>query len=206
VRRRLWLIFASGALQGAVGWWMCFGLSQRVEGSQYRLATHLALAMLIFAAVVWTLCPDDGPAAARCLLALKITSVALLTLTFVQLYLGALLAGLRAGRIYNTWPTSMVHSSRRRRDCSSKKPGGAICSTTRSPVQFEHSHWRPMRYLCWPSCMDPDARSLGAGTAVVHGALWLVAAVTFQAMLGISRCFIGPIALGLAHQAVAMSF
>src|SRR5712664_2178160 len=56
LRRRLWLIFSLGALQGAVGWWMvASGLSQRVEVSQYRLATHLVLALLIFAAIVWTL-------------------------------------------------------------------------------------------------------------------------------------------------------
>ncbi len=48
LRRRLWLIFGLGALQGAVGWWMvASGLSQRVEVSQYRLATHLVLALLI---------------------------------------------------------------------------------------------------------------------------------------------------------------
>src|SRR5712664_2603990 len=56
LKRRLWLIFGLGALQGAVGWWMvASGLSQRVEVSQYRLATHLVLALLIFAAIVWTL-------------------------------------------------------------------------------------------------------------------------------------------------------
>src|SRR5438876_11382503 len=56
LKRRLWLIFALGSLQGAVGWWMvASGLSERVEVSQYRLATHLVLALLIFAAVVWTL-------------------------------------------------------------------------------------------------------------------------------------------------------
>ena len=56
LRRRLWLIFGLGALQGAVGWWMvASGLSERVEVSQYRLATHLVLALLIFAAIVWTL-------------------------------------------------------------------------------------------------------------------------------------------------------
>src|SRR5216684_2510507 len=105
LRRRLWLIFGLGVLQGAVGWWMvASGLSQRVEVSQYRLATHLVLALLIFAAVVWTLRRlAERPslvAASR----LKITGMALLVLTFVQLYLGALVAGLRAGRIYNTWP------------------------------------------------------------------------------------------------------
>src|SRR2546423_3610039 len=56
LKRRLWLIFGLGALQGAVGWWMvASGLTQRVEVSQYRLATHLVLGLLIYAAIVWTL-------------------------------------------------------------------------------------------------------------------------------------------------------
>src|SRR3977135_4319250 len=105
LKRRLWIIFGLGALQGAVGWWMvASGLTQRIEVSQLRLATHLVLALLIFAAIVWTLrrLADRPPSAASS--RLKITSVALLALTFVQLYLGALVAGLRAGRVYNTWP------------------------------------------------------------------------------------------------------
>ena len=105
LKRRLWLIFGLGALQGAVGWWMvASGLSQRVEVSQYRLATHLVLALVIFAAIVWTLRrlterPQFTPYAR-----LRITSLALLALVFLQLYFGALVAGLRAGRVYNTWP------------------------------------------------------------------------------------------------------
>src|SRR6202171_4894721 len=55
LRARLWFIFALGALQGAVGWWMvASGLADRVEVSQYRLATHLILACVIFAATLWT--------------------------------------------------------------------------------------------------------------------------------------------------------
>ncbi|MEA2863217.1 MAG: heme a synthase, partial [Bradyrhizobium sp.] len=105
LRRRLWLIFGLGALQGAVGWWMvASGLSQRVEVSQYRLATHLVLALVIFAAIVWTLrrLTDRPPSMAPA--RLRIAGLALMVLTFVQLYLGALVAGLRAGKVYNTWP------------------------------------------------------------------------------------------------------
>src|SRR5436305_1698000 len=54
-RAGLWMILALGALQGAIGWWMvASGLADRVEVSQYRLATHLVLACLIYAAVLWT--------------------------------------------------------------------------------------------------------------------------------------------------------
>src|ERR1700751_1272392 len=52
---RMWLIFAVGAVQGFVGWWMvASGLADRVEVSQYRLAIHLTLACALFAAILWT--------------------------------------------------------------------------------------------------------------------------------------------------------
>src|SRR5690348_7588017 len=105
LKRRLWLIFGLGALQGAVGWWMvASGLSQRTEVSQYRLATHLVLALVIFAAIVWTLRRLGERPSLVVPARLKITAVLLLGLTFVQLYMGALVAGLRAGFVYNTWP------------------------------------------------------------------------------------------------------
>lgn len=48
-------LFLLGGLQGALGWWMVSsGLSERVDVSQYRLAAHLALALLLFAALLWT--------------------------------------------------------------------------------------------------------------------------------------------------------
>src|SRR5258706_11952917 len=139
LRRRLWLIFGLGALQGAVGWWMvASGLSQRVEVSQYRLATHLVLALLIFAAIVWTLrrLADRPPSAAS--VRLKFTSAALLLLTFVQLYLGALVAGLRAGKVYNTWPDidgSLIPSAAR---LFSEAPWWRNLFDNALTVQFEH--------------------------------------------------------------------
>src|SRR3954471_13406757 len=105
LRRRLWLIFGLGALQGVVGWWMvASGLSERVEVSQYRLATHLMLALVIFAVIVWTLRRLSQRPPLAVSLRVKISGAMLVALTFVQLYFGALVAGLRAGRVYNTWP------------------------------------------------------------------------------------------------------
>ena len=111
LRPRLWFIFGLGALQGAVGWWMvASGLAERTEVSQYRLATHLILACAIYAALIWTarrLCPDrlvplagEGRDGAR----LRVGAIVLLVLVLAQIYLGALVAGLRAGYAYNTWP------------------------------------------------------------------------------------------------------
>src|SRR3954466_239799 len=126
LKRRLWLIFGLGALQGAVGWWMvASGLTLRTEVSQYRLATHLVLALIIFASIVWTLRRMGARPQPVVPGRLKLSAVALLALTFVQLYFGALVAGLRAGRVYNTWP---------------EIDGGLIPSASR--LWFETPWWR----------------------------------------------------------------
>jgi cytochrome c oxidase assembly protein subunit 15 len=206
LRRRLWLIFGLGALQGAVGWWMvASGLSQRVEVSQYRLATHLVLALLIFAAIVWTLRRQSGNPPLMTSLRLKITSMGLVVLIFLQLYLGALVAGLRAGKIYNTWPDI---------------DGGLIPSTARlffeAPwwrnlfdnsltVQFEH---RMTAYLLFALAIlhAVDAVRSRAGAAVVNGAMWLAAVIALQATLGILTLVNQvPMNLALPHQAVAIA-
>src|SRR6202048_5560890 len=77
LRLRLWLIFGLGALQGVIGWWMvASGLSERVEVSHYRLATHLMLALLIFSAIVWTLRRLAGGPYSIASARLRVTSVA----------------------------------------------------------------------------------------------------------------------------------
>ena len=206
LRRRLWLIFGLGALQGAVGWWMvASGLSQRVEVSQYRLATHLVLALLIFAAIVWTLrrLTERPPLAASA--RLKITSVALVALTFVQLYLGALVAGLRAGKIYNTWPDidgAFIPSSAR---LFFEAPWWRNLFDNTLTVQFEH---RMMAYalLALAILHAFDAIRSRAGTAAVSGAWWLALAITVQAALGIVTLLNQvPMDLALAHQAAAIA-
>ena len=206
LRRRLWLIFSLGALQGAIGWWMvASGLSQRVEVSHYRLATHLVLALLIFAAIVWTLrrLTARPPLAASS--RLKATSVALLVLTFLQLYLGALVAGLRAGKVYNTWPAidgGLIPSTAR---LFFEQPWWRNLFDNALTVQFEH---RTAAYLLLTLAVLHALDAIGsrAGTAAVNGALWLLAAITLQATLGILTLLNqAPIDLALAHQAVAIA-
>jgi cytochrome c oxidase assembly protein subunit 15 len=206
LKRRLWGIFALGGLQGVVGWWMvASGLSERVEVSHYRLATHLVLALLIFAAIVWTLrrLTDRPPAAAN--RRLKITSVVLLALTFVQLYLGALVAGLRAGRVYNTWPDidgGFIPSAAR---LFFDEPWWRNLFDNTLTVQFEH---RMTAYALFAIAVlhAVDAIRSRADGAVIRGALWLVAVITLQATLGILALLNQvPIDLALTHQAVAIA-
>ena len=206
LRRRLWLIFGLGALQGAVGWWMvASGLSQRVEVSQYRLGTHLVLALLIYAGIVSTLrrLEDRPPVTASP--RLKYTAVALLALTFVQLYLGALVAGLRAGKIYNTWPEidgRLIPSAAR---LFFEEPWWHNLFDNTLTVQFEH-RMTAYALLVLAVLHALDAISSRAGTSAVKGALGLLAAITLQATLGILTLVNQvPMDLALAHQAVAIA-
>jgi cytochrome c oxidase assembly protein subunit 15 len=205
LKRRLWIIFGLGALQGAVGWWMvASGLTQRVEVSQLRLATHLVLALLIYAAIVWTLRRLGDRQGVVATPRLRITGLVLLALTFVQLYLGALVAGLRAGRVYNTWPGidgALIPSAAR---LFFEEPWWRNLFDNTLTVQFEH---RMVAYTLFVLAVlhALDAVRSGAAAAVVNGAVWLAAAITLQAVLGIlTLLYQVPIHLALTHQAVAI--
>ena len=206
LKRRLWGIFALGGLQGVVGWWMvASGLSERVEVSQYRLATHLVLALLIYAAIVRTLrrLADRPPVVATA--RLKVTVIVILVLTFVQLYLGALVAGLRAGKVYNTWPDidgGFIPSAAR---LFFETPWWRNLFDNTLTVQFEH---RMTAYALFALAILHafDAINARASAAVVRGALWLLAAIALQATLGILTLLNqAPIDLALTHQAVAIA-
>jgi len=206
LKRRLWLIFALGALQDAVGGWMvASGLSERTEVSQYRLATHLVLALLIFAAIIWTVSrlADERPLVAS--VRLKATGTALVVLTFVQLYFGALVAGLRAGLVYNTWPDidgGFIPSAAR---LWFDTPWWRNLFENTLTVQFEH---RMTAYALFALAVVHalDAIRARAAAAIVRGALWLVAIIILQATLGILTLLNQvPIGLALSHQAVAIA-
>jgi cytochrome c oxidase assembly protein subunit 15 len=206
LKRRLWGIFGLGALQGAVGWWMvASGLSERVEVSQYRLATHLVLALLIFASIVWTLRRLGNPVPPAAAPRLKISAMLLLVLTFVQLYLGALVAGLRAGKIYNTWPDidgGFVPSAAR---LFFEAPWWRNLFENTLTVQFEH---RMVAYALVVLTMlhAIDAAVLRTSKPVIDGALWLLGVVALQATLGILTLLNqAPMDLALAHQAIAIA-
>lgn len=205
LKRRLWGIFALGGLQGAVGWWMvASGLTKRVEVSQYRLATHLVLALLIFAAIVWTLRRLSPRPTLIHAARLKITSVVLLVLVFLQLYLGALVAGLRAGKVFNTWPDidgSFIPSAAR---LFFEQPWWRNLFDNTLTVQFNH---RMVAYTLWVLAIlhVVDAVRSRAARPMINDAVWLAVAMTLQATLGILTLLHQvPLLLGLAHQGVAI--
>lgn len=109
---RLASLFILGGLQGAVGWFMVMsGLEGRTEVSPYRLSAHLLFALFLFAALIWTaldLRTLDKNAAVR---PARLTGwgIAALSTLFIQLMLGAWVAGFRAGYVSNTWPDMNGH-------------------------------------------------------------------------------------------------
>jgi cytochrome c oxidase assembly protein subunit 15 len=109
---RLLFLGALGGLQGAIGWWMVSsGLSgDRVDVASYRLATHLGLAFVILGFLAWYVFLL-GRSEAELMTArrgreakLFSLSTGLMHFTFLQIVLGALVAGIDAGRAFPTWP------------------------------------------------------------------------------------------------------
>lgn len=110
---RLLGLGALGGLQGAIGWWMVSsGLNEgMLRVASYRLATHLGIAFLILGLITWYVLQLSRSEAellrSRRAGEAKLFSMStgLMHLTFVQILLGALVAGIDAGRTYTGWPT-----------------------------------------------------------------------------------------------------
>ena len=110
---RLLSLGALGGLQGGIGWWMVSsGLNEgMLRVASYRLATHLGIAFLILGLITWYVLQLSRSEAelmrARRAGEAKLfrMSTGLMHLTFVQILLGALVAGIDAGRTYTGWPT-----------------------------------------------------------------------------------------------------
>src|SRR4051794_4029034 len=203
LRARLWTIFGLGAALGAVGWWMvASGLSDRVSVSQYRLAFHLTLACVIFAAVLWTAQNLIARAPVAAPSRIRASALVLLGLVIVQIYLGALVSGLRAGLIYNTWP--LIDGSLDAARLFFIAPAWRNVFENTLTVQFDH---RMVAYAVWLLALlhaADVARTLRGG-GVLTSALALAGAVTLQAVLGISTLLHqAPLSLALLHQAMAL--
>ena len=202
LRLRLWSLFAAGAALGAVGWWMVSsGLAERVSVSQYRLAFHMTFACAIYAAIVWTarglVSRERGETRGR----LRAGAWGVLLLTLLQIYLGALVAGLDAGMSYNTWPLidgALIPPADR---LWFETPAWRNLFENALTVQFDH---RMVAYGLWLATLLHafDARR---DSAAFNGALALAGAMTIQAGLGIvTLLYAAPLALALTHQGMAI--
>jgi heme a synthase len=209
VERRLRLpllgILALGGFQGFIGWWMVSsGLVERTEVSQYRLATHLVIACLIFAACMWIcrgLSPHSGEAAPTKRSRTMAGIIAAMSL--FQIYLGALVAGLDAGLAFNTWP--LMDGAIVPGGLFVQQPAWINLFENPKTVQFAH---RAGAYLLFALALAHMIASLRAAPETTHArrSVVLFGLVTIQAAIGITTLLLQvPIGWGVLHQAGALA-
>ncbi|ATN33922.1 heme A synthase [Rhizobium sp. ACO-34A] len=197
-------LLALGGFQGFIGWWMVSsGLSKLTSVSQYRLATHLVIACLIFAACMWImrgLSPHSGDAPPTATSRRWAGMLAFLAL--FQIYLGALVAGLDAGLAYNTWPLmdgAVVPS-----DLFIQQPWWINLFENPKTVQYVH---RLGAYLLLAVALWHMIQSLRAAPQTTHArrSVVLFALIMIQAAIGITTLLLQvPLDAALAHQGGAL--
>ncbi len=198
-------IFALGGLQGFVGWWMVSsGLTGRVEVAQERLATHLLLASITFAALVWIASSQKPARDERVPSGLRRLGSFVVVLVLVQIGFGALVAGSRAGMAFNTWPLMDGHLIPSGDVLGAMSPLWRNLVDNLATVQFQH---RMTAYLLLAVAIVQavvTARAM-SGTSAARRSIALAGLVAAQATIGIvTLLLVVPIWAGLLHQLFAM--
>ncbi|WP_245436101.1 COX15/CtaA family protein [Mesorhizobium tamadayense] len=196
-------ILLLGGLQGAIGWWMvASGLVGRVSVSQYRLATHLTIAALIFTAtmvVARGLAPHSEPAADR---STQRLAGFIVLLALVQIYLGGLVAGLHAGLSYNTWP--LMDGKVVPADLLLLEPAWLNFFENPKSVQFVHRLGAYTLFVAALWHMIATWRRQ-PGTTHARRAALLFLLVLVQASIGIGTLLMQvPLHMALTHQGFAL--
>jgi heme a synthase len=191
---RLFLLFALGGAQGALGWYMVSsGLVDRVDVSQYRLAAHLTLAALIFAAMVWV-ARGVGRQRQRPSSFDDWFAALLVALVLLQIAAGGFVAGLDAGQGYQTWPK--MDGKWIPDGLLTMLPSWRNYFENALTVQFDH---RMLAYSILLASIYHAWRSFSLPS------MMLMYAVFTQACLGVLTLLLHvPLAAALVHQAGAM--
>ena len=117
LRNRLLLLFGLGGLQGVIGYWMVrSGIKEKPEYqsrprvSPYRLSLHLMMATFIYTGLLWScfgVLSNFKAANVEAIPQIKRTrliAILIIKCLFLNIFTGALVAGIDAGKVYNTWP------------------------------------------------------------------------------------------------------
>jgi cytochrome c oxidase assembly protein subunit 15 len=196
---RLGLLFVLGGLQGAVGWFMVASGFQpdATAVSPGRLVVHLALALMLYAAVVWTglsaLYPGrHQPPASRLVRGLAMASLAMLSLTILA---GGLTAGLHAGLAFNTFP--LMDGRLVPDDYAMLHPLVRNLTENVAAVQFDH------RLLATLTLIMATATAVAGWLTDLPRPLaaCLAAAVVCQYGLGVTTLLLAvPVSVAILHQ------
>ena len=199
-------VLALGGLQGVIGWYMVkSGLVDRVDVSQYRLALHLTVAFVILALVVWLaldLAKSSRSASPSRIAAPPRLPGLIVAVLFVQVVLGAFVAGLKGGLVYNTWPS--MNGAFLPYDLWAIEPW--YLNPFENPVMAQFNH-RLVAYAITALAALELWRTLSNAArsgAETRSAALLMAGVLAQVALGIWTLLAAvPIGLGIVHQAAA---
>ena len=194
-------IFVLGGLQGAMGWYMVkSGLVDDPHVSQYRLTAHLAIAVAIYSAMLWSalevLRPTAGPRASA-KLAWVVTA-----LVAYQIVTGGFVAGIHAGLAYNSFP--LMNGYVVPPDIAVLDPWYLNLFSNMATVQFDHrlGAWALAVAVPW---LWVRARADAPPPRVTLALYLLLAAFVLQVSLGIATLLlVVPVALAAAHQAGAL--
>jgi cytochrome c oxidase assembly protein subunit 15 len=204
---KLAAMFVLGGLQGLLGWYMVkSGLVDDPHVSQYRLAAHLAAAVIIYAYMLWValgLLSAGSPAiegsARRPSLTLAYAATGLVFLTLVS---GAFVAGLKAGLIFNTFPT--MQGEWLPAGLYAMQPAYMSLFEDPTTVQFNHRLLALLTLIvALALCIQVLIRRAGGKARAFAYAAAATALV--QVGLGIGTLLLKvPVALATAHQAGAV--
>ena len=196
------VMFVLGGLQGLLGWYMVkSGLVHDPHVSQYRLTAHLIAAFAVYSYMFWVAMTLLFPGEIK-----KHKwygkSLALTALIITTVISGGFVAGLKAGKIYNTFP--MMGENWIPPGLTSMQPLWRNLFDNTTTVQFDHRILAITTFvliiLFWFQIRKTkmSRRATVAVNALLHTA-------TLQMVLGISTLLLAvPIFLGAAHQAIAM--
>jgi cytochrome c oxidase assembly protein subunit 15 len=203
---RLVLLFALGGLQGAVGWFMVASgfFPDSTEVSPYRLVIHLALALTLFATVLWTALSLAQPVPLSIIGAARVrklaeTATILVGLTIVA---GGFTAGLHAGLQYNTFP--LMDGRLFPAGYSALHP--ALLNLTANPiaVQFDHRVLATMTALTVLATLIAGFK-IRLPRPARFALIGMGGVVLLQYILGIATLLtVVAIPLAVAHQATAV--
>lgn len=200
-------IFVLGGLQGAMGWYMVkSGLVDDPRVSQYRLTAHLSIAFLIFISMFWValdLVAERARASADAALrTLQRIGFWLAILVFYMVITGGFVAGIRAGKAYNTFPLMNGHLVPP--EIFMIEPWYLNFFNNMATVQFDHRLGAWALALLVPWFWSRLRSGPAPARARLAGSV-LLAAVAVQISLGIATLLLAvPVALGAAHQGGAM--
>lgn len=195
---RLVVLFLLGGAQGLLGWYMVkSGLVDEPAVSHYRLAAHLGLALFLFAVIMWTALSLLNPKPVGMSGGVKKLAHVSMLVLILQLFMGALVAGLKAGHIFNTWP--LMGDTFVPEGLMMMEPWWLNLFDNAITVQFDH---RVGAYVLSALIVWLFLAARKEDIAIKNAATLLVGTLILQMVLGIIMLLKEvPVTWGTAHQA-----